>query len=294
MRELISLSVANAWDAMRNEDPVGAFEWLANVPEGDEEILRSQVHYALGKRAMSEGRWPVAEEQFGQASRLASMPTAQVRVGLLRKRSPLLSSATWMKLRTTVDPPDRLPHDGAAPLASIWACGAYYAWHKRGAPWSRFVRMAKKPSDDHEDRAALTKLGAGFMCRYILEETPLLREVDAVVPVPADPQRYSERLFSLPDELASAIQSQLAVPQVRKALRHTGTGVELRGLSWSERRRAVRELLEIGEYDSERWPSVLVVDDVITSGATMKECARLLLAGGAKAVHGVALAHTEG
>ena len=137
-------------------------------------------------------------------------------------------------------------------------------------------------------------LATGFMCRYILEEATLLDEVDAVVPVPADPERYSQRGMSLPDELARGIQNQLTVPEVRGALRHTKISTELRGLSWSERRRAVRELLEVGDYDPERWPSVLVVDDVITSGATMQECARLLLAAGAQSVHGIALAHTEG
>ena len=39
---------------------------------------------------------------------------------------------------------------------------------------------------------------------------------------------------------------------------------------------------------------VLVVDDVITSGATMTEAARVLKAEGVEAVFGLALCHTEG
>ena len=294
MRELISLSVARASDALQNGDPIAALEWLANVPDDQEQPLRSQVHYALGKRGLSGRRWLEAQNEFSEASRLAPAPAAEMRVGLIRKRSPILSDSTWSTLKASVDAPDRLPQGGMAPLASIWACGAYYSRRNRGAPWSRFVRLAKEPVRDDEERSALTNLATGFMCRYILEETTILEEVDAVVPVPADPLRYSQRGMSLPDDLASAIQSQLAVPEVRKALRHTEISAELRGLSWSERRRAVRELLEVGVYDPERWPSVLVVDDVITSGATMRECARLLLSAGAESVHGVSLAHTEG
>ena len=50
MRELISLSVASASDALQNGDPTAALEWLANVPDDQAQPLRSQVHYALGKR----------------------------------------------------------------------------------------------------------------------------------------------------------------------------------------------------------------------------------------------------
>ena len=294
MRELVSLSVASATDALQNGDPVGAFEWLANVPIDQEQPLRSQIHYALGKRALSRGDWLEARDEFRHATSLAPAPAAEMRVGLLGNRSRLLADSTWATLKGAVDAPDRLPQGGIAPLASIWACGAYYSRSKRGAPWSRFVRLAKNPARDNEERSALLTLATGFMCRYILEEATLLGEVDAVVPVPADPERYSRRGMSLPDELARAIQSQLAVPEVRGALRHTEISTELRGLSWSERRRAVRELLEVGDYDPQRWPSVLVVDDVITSGATMQECARLLLSAGAQSVHGITLAHTEG
>ena len=294
MRELVSLSIASATGALQSGDPVGALEWLGNVPIDQEQPLRSQIHYALGKRALSRGDWREARDEFGHAASVAPAPAAQMRVGLLRNRARLIPDSSWATLRAAVDTPDRLPQGGMPPLTSIWACGAYYSRHKRGAPWSRFVRLAKNPVRDNEERSALVTLATGFMCRYILEEATLLGEVDAVVPVPADPERYSQRGMSLPDELARAIESQLVVPEVRGALRHTKISTELRGLSWSERRRAVRELLEVGDYDPERWPSVLVVDDVITSGATMQECARLLLSAGAQSVHGIALAHTEG
>ena len=56
------------------------------------------------------------------------------------------------------------------------------------------------------------KLATGFMCRYILEETTILEEVDAVVPVPADPLRYSQRGMSLPDDLARSNPEPVSGP----------------------------------------------------------------------------------
>ena len=149
MQQLVSLSVASARDALQNGDPIGAIEWLANVPSDQERPLRSRVHYALGKRALSLGRWVEAQDHFGYATKLGPTSAAEMRVGLLRRRSPLLSDSRWATLKAAVDAPDRLPEGGMAPLASIWACGAYYSRRNRGSPWSRFVSARKGARPRH-------------------------------------------------------------------------------------------------------------------------------------------------
>ena len=95
------------------------------------------------------------------------------------------------------------------------------------------MREAKNPPRDEEESRIILKAACGFLCRYIVADTPLLRHADAVVAIPPDPERYARRGMSLPDNLAMAVERPLAIPWPMEALVRTKS-VELRELSWPE------------------------------------------------------------
>jgi ComF family protein len=112
----------------------------------------------------------------------------------------------------------------------------------------------------------------------------------AVVPVPLHRWRAWTRGFNQADDLARALG-----PPVWRLLRRARAGPPQASLPASRRRANVRGAFAIaGRYGSfEIWPcaarrargSVLVlVDDVMTTGATLDACARTLLAAGAREV----------
>ena len=154
--------------------------------------------------------------------------------------------------------------------------------------------LAKNPPVDEEERRPILSLTTGYFCRFIASETPLLELVDVVVSIPANPERYSLRMMSLPDELARSAEHHLALPFLMQGLVSGKPDIELRGLSWADRRNAVRDSMKVGQLGLGAKRTVLVVDDISTSGATLREAARILLKGGAKAVYGAVLSHTEG
>jgi hypothetical protein len=92
----------------------------------------------------------------------------------------------------------------------------------------------------------------------IVAHTPLLRHADVVVAVPPDPERYSRRGMSLPDNLAAGVERQLALPWPLEALVKTKS-VELRGLQWAERRKAIQGSMEIRDAS-------LVKDRCVSAG----------------------------
>ncbi len=114
--------------------------------------------------------------------------------------------------------------------------------------------------------------------------------VDVIVPVPLHPQRRRERGYNQSALLARELARHTSLPVVEGALlRVTPTQPQV-GLNAAERVENVRGAFRCGGDDlSEQ--RVLLVDDVLTTGATLRACAQALLEGGAQGVWGLTLAH---
>ena len=293
---LEQLAVAKARADLRNGDPDSAFGWLMAVPaEARPKSLEAEIRYSRAKLAASSEEWDRCERELDVVRCLNPDPFYAQRLALVRRRGTLLADSMWRTMRGKIAPARRLRSDLLMPaVSSVWACGAYHSrGHRRGLPWSRLLREAKEPPRDDVERGAILKVTSGYLCRYTLEMTTALERVDIVVAIPPDPERYVQRGMSLPDQLAVAVEQQLALVRPADALVRTKS-VELRGLSWSERRRAVDGSMAVRRAEIVKGRCVLLVDDVMTSGATLSEAARLLRSAGASDVHAIALCHTEG
>ena len=122
--------------------------------------------------------------------------------------------------------------------------------------------------------------------------------VDIVVPVPMHIKRWRQRGFNqawlLVSEwcqLASAMEggepSFCVTPHLLE--RHKATKPQS-GLGRAHRRANVRQTMTVACAPQAHGQHVLVVDDVLTTGATVDECARVLLAAGAARVDVLTLA----
>ena len=102
---------------------------------------------------------------------------------------------------------------------------------------------------------------------------------ELVVPLPLHPTRLRERGFNQSAEIARALARCLGRPlDVRNVVRTRSTPPQA-GLPLKERSGNVRGAFECRSDLGGR--SVLLVDDVMTSGATLRECARILRLHGA-------------
>lgn len=109
-----------------------------------------------------------------------------------------------------------------------------------------------------------------------------------IVPVPLGPARLRERGFNQAALLAEACSNALGVPWSQHVLvRHRETRSQV-GLDPVARRENVKGAFRVvGEIQGE-W--VVVVDDLLTTGATLRSCGRALLEAGAGAICGLTVA----
>lgn len=112
-------------------------------------------------------------------------------------------------------------------------------------------------------------------------------EYDLVVPVPASSAR---RGYNVPQRMALPIAHALGLPLKPLALRRVRAGRHQAGLPLEERLVNVAGAFRAAEPQELEGKRVLLVDDVITTGATAAACAQALLDAGAQSVFAVALA----
>jgi ComF family protein len=139
------------------------------------------------------------------------------------------------------------------------------------------------------DRLEAVPLFARWMTRAGAD---LLRNADVLVPVPLHVTRLFQRRFNQSAELARAIGGLAHVSVAPDLLMRTKATRAQVGLSASARRRNVAGVFALtpGNGGKVRERRVLLIDDVVTTGATVEACARTLIAEGAAAVDVLTLA----
>jgi ComF family protein len=109
------------------------------------------------------------------------------------------------------------------------------------------------------------------------------RERSAVVPVPLSRSRERERGYNQSTELARVVADMWGVPMRTDLLSRSRATVTQTRLTPGERRRNVSGAFRaVADRASLRGRHLVLVDDVITTGATLNACAAELHAGGAR------------
>lgn len=106
-------------------------------------------------------------------------------------------------------------------------------------------------------------------------------EPECIVPVPLHKSKQRRRGFNQAELLADALGAETGIP-VRRLLKKHSKTKDQKSLSKTQRRQNVKDAFCINpEQLGERIPhSVLLVDDVSTTGSTLTACARVLKARG--------------
>ena len=127
------------------------------------------------------------------------------------------------------------------------------------------------------------------------ERPGFLPKVDMIIPVPLHPRRLKERGFNQSQLLGRVLAKKLNIPCDPFVLIRTVDTPPQVGLSEKERRENVRGAFAVspGRHSRLEGKALLVLDDVMTTGATVEECARTLKSAGAEKVYVLTMARVE-
>ncbi|MCY4613076.1 MAG: ComF family protein [Nitrospira sp.] len=126
---------------------------------------------------------------------------------------------------------------------------------------------------------------APALARLITQTTPAPVNVEAMIAVPLHPDRLREREFNQALLLAYHLGKRWNLPVLTGVLRRTKPTAPQTSLTRRERLRNLRKCFAVTAPAAVEGKSLLLVDDVFTTGTTVNECAKTLRKAGAQAVY---------
>ena len=138
----------------------------------------------------------------------------------------------------------------------------------------------------HGDRTELTPILGKFLS---LADPTLFEGVDIIVPVPLHWTRRFHRMYNQASILGHKLGQIRNIPCATGILKRI-RATESQGHKHRKEREAnVRKAFIVVKPDRVKGKTILLIDDVMTTGATLNECARILKKSGAKEVKVITL-----
>lgn len=125
---------------------------------------------------------------------------------------------------------------------------------------------------------------ARTMARYM---SPLRGEWESssvLIPVPLHRWRLWRRGFNQSSLVAQELSKSWGLATERRLLRRVKRTQPLKGMNHAQRRKAVAGAFALADADSIKGRTVILVDDVLTSGSTAEACAKVLRRAGASRI----------
>lgn len=122
----------------------------------------------------------------------------------------------------------------------------------------------------------------------------MLEDADALIPVPLHRWRLLKRRYNQAAIIAHYLAKETNIGVMHEALIRTRYTPIQGHLNYEERRKNVRKaFIANPKYEAEiKGKTLVLIDDVYTTGATVKECTKVLRKAGAKKIHILTLART--
>ena len=115
-------------------------------------------------------------------------------------------------------------------------------------------------------------------------------KIDLIVPTPLHHLKRAERGYNQSDFIANGMKKILHVPVKSRLIKRVRFTETQTSMNLVERKENMKDAFALRRNKLLQNKNVLLIDDVITTGATTSECARILLVGGAANIYAASVA----
>ena len=166
-------------------------------------------------------------------------------------------------------PSDNKLTDNIATAVPFRRCVAF-TWHVHGSPFSHLVYQLK-----YYDKPEIG-IWMGRLMAEEMKDSGFFDGIDLIVPVPITPERQRWRGYNQSEEIAKGITSVIPLPICTQAvIRNTFNKSQTKNTR-QERIENVKDAFTLTDAECIRGKHLLLVDDIITTGATLSSCAQEL------------------
>ena len=173
---------------------------------------------------------------------------------------------------------------GKVPIAFL----ASFVYFKKGSIVQKLIHQIK-----YRGQKEAAKELAGWYGFQLKTESNLTDNMDLLVGVPLHKSRLNQRGYNQADWIAEGLSAALAIPArtdvlIRKRFRSSQTRKNR-----MERWENVKTVFDVPDYREVAGKNIILVDDVLTTGATIEACAIELLKAGCRSVGVLTIAATH-
>lgn len=242
---------------------------------------------------------PASESLTAMLRLLASliMPRTCSGCGNLLESGPMCAACLMLLPRTEchLAPANRLREYVSNGVAPVGFTAAWFLYDPSAAR-AEFIRQAKYGHRPRQARA----LGRVFAAELLADATrtpaglPTVHDVDLLLPIPIHRRKLLMRGYNQAAEIARGISEATGIPvgdNLRAAANHSTQTL----LGAEERRRNIAGCFAVDYPEELEGLRIALVDDIVTTGATLSECTLTLSRSGARpaAIGAISLALTE-